>query len=500
MMRSAFVGVVWSVVRTLASRGMNTVVFIVLARMLDPAAFGLVALASVFVALMQVFVDQGFSQSLIQRPELDGAHLDSAFWASLAIGAALTGVGIATAGVVSDALGQPDLAPVLRVLSFGLLISALSSTPEAVLTRELAFGRLALRKLVATAAGGIAGVAAAVGGMGVWSLVLQIIVQGAVGAVVLWVATPWRPRLRFSRRHFRELFGFGSNVVLVTLLNFLNRRADDLLIGAVLGARALGIYSIAYKLLLLVTDVMTRAIDAVAFPVFSRVQLDPERMKRGYLMATRVSTAVAAPVFLAMAALAPEIVPLAFGDKWHAAVPVMQVLSFIGVLHASLFFNSTVLLAAGQARRVVVLTAVNAVSNVVAFAAAVHWGIVAVAAAYVIRGYLLSPLPIMMVRRVVAIRWSVLLWQVAPPFVCAVLMGAIQVMVRMALGSNVPDAATLAILVIVGATAYPVAMALLAPRFAVEIWASMEGAVPGLRRLRPQGGWRRRWRARNAES
>jgi PST family polysaccharide transporter len=483
-------GIGWSILRTLGSRGMSTVVFIVLARLLDPTAFGLVALGSVFVALMQVFVDQGFSQALIQRHDLEAAHLHSAFWASLATGALAAGVGIAGADFVSQLLGEPRLAPVLRVLSLGLLLSGISSIPEAILTRRLAFRSLAIRKLLATAAGGVAGVVAAIAGLGVWSLVTQILVQGAVGAVVLWTTVSWRPRLRFSPRHFWEIFSFGLNVVLVTLLNFLNRRADDLLIGAFLGARALGVYSIAYRLLLLLTDVLTRTIDAVAFPLFARVQTQPERMTRGYLMATQVSTTVAAPVFLAMAALAPDVIPLAFGAQWQAATTVMQILSFIGVLHSSLFFNNTVLLAAGHARRVVGLTAVNAFSNVVAFAIAVHWGIAAVAAAYVILGYLLSPLPVLMARRVVRFDLRDYGRRIAVPFLSGGVMVAAIALFRATLGSQLEPVLSVCASVAIGAVVYPLTLWLASPRFARELWSYVAPGVPGVRRLAVAIPWR----------
>lgn len=395
----AFSGIAWSAVQTAGTRLISISVFLVLARLLSPQSFGLVSLAAIFVALLQVFVEGGFGQAIIQREELLDGHLDSAFWSSTAIGAGSCLVLLAAAGPLSDLLGEPDLAPVLRAMSPCLLLVGLVSTAEAVLRRELAFKQLALRTMFGAVAGGAVGVGAAIAGLGVWSLVLQVVVSSAVELVVVWLAVPWRPGLQVSWAHFRELFSFSVNVVGMELLNFLNRQSDDLLIAAYLGTRALGYYSVAYRILLMLTEVMTRTINSVTLPTFSRVQKDVPRLRSAYMMATRLSTTIAMPVYLSMAALAPEIVHVAFGSKWDASIPVMRVLAFIGILHASVYFSGSVLLAIGKGRQALVFSIVNALSNVVAFAIAVHWGIVAVAAAYVIRGYLLGPIPVYLVKR-----------------------------------------------------------------------------------------------------
>ncbi len=484
-------GMKWSTLQILGARVITLVVFVALARILEPTAFGLVSLAAVFVALMQVFIDQGFSQAIVQRAKLEPGHLDTAFWVSLLLGCLLTVGAVAGAGFVADIMGQPDLAAVLRWLSLSLVLSALSSTPEAILRRELAFRSLAIRQLVAAAVGGLVGFSAAILGYGVWSLVAQLLVQGGVGALVLWIAVPWRPGINVSWRYFRDLFSFGSSIVAMNMVNFLNRRSDDLLIGVVLGTRALGYYSVGYRILLLLTDVMTRTIESVAFPLFSRVQGDLMRLRRGYLMATQVSATVATPVFLGVAALAPELIGVAFGPKWDEAVPVLQVLSFIGILHASLFFNSTVLVATGKPRTALFLTTVSAVSNVVAFAIAVQWGIVAVAAAYVIRGYLLSPLPVWMVKRVIDFRIREYVSRFAIPLGCSLLMVAVMLLLREVLKPRVADIVLIAPVALAGAVTYVVAMRVTAEQFTREIVGYLSSASPTLARL---FSWKPAWR------
>lgn len=479
----AFSGIAWSAVQTAGTRLISISVFLVLARLLSPQAFGLVSLAAIFVALMQVFVEGGFGQAIIQREELLDGHLDSAFWSSAAIGTGACLILLAAASPLSDLLGEPHLAPVLRAMSPCLVLVGFVSTAEAVLRRELAFKQLALRTMFGAVAGGAVGVGAAIAGLGVWSLVLQVVVSSAVELVVVWLAVPWRPGLQVSWAHFRELFSFSVNVVGMELLNFLNRQSDDLLIAAYLGTRALGYYSVAYRILLMLTEVMTRTINSVTLPTFSRVQKDIPRLRNAYLMATRLSTTIAMPVYLSMAALAPEIVHVAFGPQWGPSVPVMRVLAFIGILHASVYFSGSVLLAIGKGRQALVFSIVNALSNVVAFAIAVHWGIVAVAAAYVIRGYLLGPIPVYLVKRQLGFRgWEYVRLALVPAG-CAAILVAILLAVNAALTPLVGDLGRLLVCGLIAPGVYWLALRVLASDFLGQAASYVAPVSPRISRL-----------------
>jgi O-antigen/teichoic acid export membrane protein len=471
------------VLQTLGSRAVSAIVFIILARVLGPTSFGLVALASVFVALMQVFVDQGFGQAIVQRPNLEPGHLDSAFWACLVIGIVLTTIGVGSAGILAELLDEPKLGPVLRVLSVSLLLASLSSTPGAILQREMAFRSLAIRQLVATLAGAVVGVGAALAGFGVWSLVAQLLGQSLVATVILWVAVPWRPGLAVSREHLRELFGFGSKVMGMNVMTFLNRRSDDLLIGAVLGAKALGIYSVAYRLLVLATDVLTMTIQRVALPVFARVQGDPLRLRSAVLQAVRQSLAAAAPTFLLMSALAAPIVHVFFGGTWDDAIPVLRVLALIGVVQAGMMIGATALIATGNPRKSLTLSMIDAASNVPAFVVAVHWGVLAVAAAYVIRGYLVVPISVRFLQGVVPVPTPDYVRAAGLPVGCAGVAAGIVAVLAAAMPGSVPDIVTLSGLGGLGIGIYLTLLNLLDRAFIIETRRNIVSALPALRRL-----------------
>lgn len=392
-------GVSWTLIDNWGRQVLGLVVFVIVARLLEPEDFGLVALAAVFVAFAQVFVDQGLGDALVQRRQLTRSHIDTAFWVAVVSGALLTVAGVLLAGPTSSLLGQPALQPILQVLSITFLLTAFSSVQMALLKRELAFRSLALRTLFAVAGGGVVGILMAFAGYGAWALVGQQLAQGTLSVVALWTVSPWRPGRQVSRAHFGELFSFGANVVGSDLLTWASRNIDNLLIGAFRGATELGIYAVAYRILAAIGGLLVGMAKRVAFPSFSRLQHDPQRMARAYIRVNRTAGAIIVPGFIGLALVATELTPVVFGTRWADSGPVAAVLFLVGPVLAMQTFSGSLLNAAGHPEVVLRFRLITTVANVVGFVIAVPFGITAVAAAYVIRGYVLLPLYLAWVRR-----------------------------------------------------------------------------------------------------
>lgn len=471
-------GVFWSATRLWGAQASNLLVFLILSRLLGPEAFGLVALASVFTALFQIFVDQGFSAAIVQATRLDRVHLDTAFWTSMLIGVLLTLAGIASSGLVAAFFREPQLAPVVSLLSLNFLFLALNGTQQAILQRDLAFKKLAARTLIAKAIGGGVSVAMALAGCGVWSLVAESLVGNLIAVVVLWRASAWRPGFNVAFGPFKEMFAFGIHIVGGKLLEYLSRRSDDLLIGYVLGVTALGYYSVAYRLLLIMTYLLTRASNSVAFPTFARLKDDPERMRRAFYTVSRLTVLVAFPAFLGVAALAPELITVLFGATWAPSAPVMQVLALMGILHALLAFNYSVIVAAGKPAWRLALLAIQAVANVIAFALAVRWGIVAVAAAYVLVGYLLAPLSLLAVHRLITIDWKRYLGHYLAPLPGALVMVAVVAGLSYALPAGTTALMQLLVCIPVGVITYLGIIQFMAPALARQAREMVALALP----------------------
>lgn len=415
-------GIFWSVIQKWGRAAISILTFVVLSRLLSPEAFGLVALATVFTVFIELFLDQGFGAAIVQRAEIEPEHLDTAFWINILTGLILTGSLIAASEFVATLFEEPRLASVLRWLSLSFILSALSSTQISILQRKLAFKNLAARSLAASAVGGAVGIGMAFAGFGVWSLVAQDLATNLAGMVILWGSSDWVPGFKVSMKHYKDLFSFGVSIVGNHALTILIRRSDDLLIGYFLGPTLLGFYTIGYQLLLVIIRLVTEVTNSVAFPTFSRIQNEPERMRRAFYNVTQYTSLFAFPVFIGLAVLAPEIVPAVFGEKWLPSIPVMQVLSLIGILQSVLFFNGSVIKASGKPSWQLGIMFLNALCSIIGFLLAVKWGIVAVAASFVIVGYVLAPISYIAVRRLIQIDFRTYLWQFAPSLSASLMM------------------------------------------------------------------------------
>lgn len=472
-------GTRWTVVQNGGSRVTSFLVFLILARLLTPEDFGVVALATVFVALLQLLVEGGFGQALIQRPNLERGHVDTVFWTSVTTGLLLA-VGLALAAdPLAAAFGEPLLGQILPVLAIALLVGALGSTQAAQLRRNLRFGPLAVRGIVSNVLAGVAGVALALAGAGVWALVAQFVVLNVVQTVLLWVAAAARPGLRVSRRHFLEIFAFSRNSVGNALLQFGNKRLGEVFIGVLLGAVPLGFYTVGNRLLVVVNDVVSQSLHGVAFPVFAKLQHDTARLRKAYEMVLKVGSALVMPIFLFFTVAATDVVQVLFGDKWLPAAPIMAILALTGAVHSTLRATDACLNAIGRADIVFRNRLLGMVAQLVAFVAVAPFGIVWVAWTVVARNYLLAPLPVWSLIRAGVVDFRTWLRSFGTPLLATTLMVGAVAAVRAAFPADSASAVRLAAMMATAAVTYCVALTLLDRALVVEI---VQTALPRARK------------------
>ena len=474
-------GLGWTLLDTWGSQVLGLVVFVLLARLLTKAEIGLVAYAAIFVTFAGLLVDQGLGDAVVQRPTLTRRQLDTAFWASLAAGVVITIAGIILAIPIAIVLDEPELEPIIQVLSVTFMLTALSSIQTGLLRREMAFGSLAIRRILAVIVGGAVGVGMAFAGYGAWSLVGQQIAAAAISVVMLWAVTPWRPSRAFSGKDFRELFGFGIRVVGGDVLNFISRNTDNLLVGLFLGVVPLGLYAVGYRILDTSQTLLVSAARKLIFPIFSRLQHDPERIRRAYARMNRASSALTLPGYIGLALVAQEATVVFFGNKWAEAGPVAAVLFLIGPALTISAFSGALFNAVGHPEVTLRLRLVTTITNVVGFviAVVVFRDIVAVAAAYVVRGYLLLPLNLYWMRQYggIPIRDHIVeLKGVAAA--TAVMAGAV-LLVKIALLDHGSAALLLATEVLVGAVAFLLALLIFERSLVAELLMVAAQAVPG---------------------
>ena len=322
----------WSYALTAGRLGTTTIVTFVLAKMLGPHALGVVTTALLFVMITQMLLQQTLLTTIIQREKLDPDHLDAGFWLVICGSLALTALAAGVAPLWAAFNNQPELTMICIALTPMVLLQGLTVVPEAILRRKMTFRPLAIRTLIATAIGGVVGIAMAFAGYRAWALVAQQLVTASVGAVVLWTVTDWRPRWRLPRQAVKDLWGFSSQTALGGVGVFLAIRMDVLVIGKFFGPNAVGLYRIAQRLPDMLTEVTSRSLQQVSLPELARLQQRPVELGDRLAKMLHVSAVTGLPALGILAATAKPLVAL-LGPEWSPAGTGMQLLCIVGIVN-----------------------------------------------------------------------------------------------------------------------------------------------------------------------
>lgn len=346
--RKAFTSTVWSAIE---NGGLSIVSFlslIVYSRLLAPAEFGLFAMTLAMVELFGLIATMPFHDALVQRAEVEEIHFDSAFSASLLIGAVLCLACWLAGPLFSHLAGDARAGTVLAVLSLGFLMSGATATIVARDRRELSFRRLAMRSLVGRLGGAAIGIGAAFAGLGVWSLVIQQLMMQALGSLVLWIMAAHRPRLRLQPGILYELSIFGAPALGALFVNFAIKRLLIFAAGIFLGTGTAGYINIAFRTIDTFWSLMATAINQVALPIMSRLQNDAVRLHRAYRLAVSLACTLLYPAFVGIAVTAPEVVELLFGRRWLPSAPYVTMLGLLVLLQGPRLFIGPLLTAVGR--------------------------------------------------------------------------------------------------------------------------------------------------------
>jgi lipopolysaccharide exporter len=344
-------GVKWT---SLASAvvGVNDVArMVVLARLLSPDDFGLMAMALIVLGFAQMYADLGISAAIVHHQDITGDELSSLYWLNIFMGLAIVAIALASAPFVSFFFHDGRVVPLLRVAALVFLITPITAQFEILLEKELAFRFLAERDISGALANTAVAVTCAFAGFGVWSLVFGQLANSATRAVLIGRIgfARFRPSLRFRFADCRKFIGFGMFQIGERSINYLSQRMDQLLIGSLLGPRALGYYSFAFNLTAQPITRLNPIMTKVAFPVFAKLQKDDLKLRSGYLKLVGFIAAVNAPLLIGFAALAPWAVPVIFGPKWLPCVILIQILSLVVVFKSTASPIGSLQLAKGRA-------------------------------------------------------------------------------------------------------------------------------------------------------
>jgi O-antigen/teichoic acid export membrane protein len=448
-------GLVWKGGSSMARQLLRIAVTVVLARLLSPHDYGVAGMVIVFASLVDIFGDLALGAALVQRTDLTDDDRSTAFWVSVGAGLLFMLVGMAVAGPLAGFYGTPTVRPLFMVMSLSFLITSIGSTQAALLMRKMDFRGLELRLTGGAVVGAGAAIVLAWRGAGPWALIAQQVTTASVATLLVWRFSSWRPSFRFSRASLRDLASFSGRVFGTRLLFYANRNADNVLVGRFVGAGGLGVYTIAYNIMLLPSNQISAPVQEVLFPTFSRMQEDVPRVARAWLAVNRVVGAISLPALAGMVMVAPEFVEVVLGPKWHSAVRVIQILAWVGMLQSLQGLNSSVLQARDRTRELLRYGIVVCAASLTAFALGLHWGLLGVAVAYAVSSTIVEPYYSVLTAR--ALGLSVFAFPRALAGVAQAVLGMVGALAlaRLALaGTTLGPAPRLLLLVLVGGAAY----------------------------------------------
>jgi O-antigen/teichoic acid export membrane protein len=405
-------------------------VFLVLARLIGPAEFGMVAIAAVFIDVLQIVARCGLPDAVVQRADLDEDFAATAFWVMLAAGALCAASLVAVSAPIARIFDLPELRPVLCALSACFVITAAGAIHEARLQRSFGFRKLALRALGANILGGAAALALAFSGYGVWSLVVQRLVAATATTLLTWAASRWVPARRVDLAAARVQIAFGSRVFLTYLLLVASIRSQEVIAAYFLSAADIGFLRLAWRCIDLVSQVAVIPLTTVGLTTYARLQDRPGELAAAFRDFTAASAFVAVPAFLGMAAVAPTLIPFLFGDHWHDAAPVLRVLALLAPEFVATSMLWMIFTALGQTGTALRLAGAQFALGAVAAVVTAPLGLAALAIGHVARAYLFTPVIVSRAGRLVPVGNRRLVRALLPVTACAAAMAGLVLLVQ----------------------------------------------------------------------
>ena len=370
-------GLFWSSVERFSNQGVQFVFSIILARLLSPSDYGIIAMVTIFFAVAQSFVDSGFSNALVRKTDRVEEDLSTCFYFNIGVGIIAYIVLFLIAPLVANFYNQPILSPIIRITGLGVILNSLCVVQQALFTIKIDFKSQAKITLSATVISGIVGIILAYQGYGIWALVWQGVASSIVRMGLLWLMSKWRPRTGFSKSSFNYLFGYGSKLLASGLLDTIYNNIYPIVIGKFYNPAQLGNYSRALGWAQLPSANITSILQRVTFPVLSAIQDDTLRLQNSYRRLLKLSAFIVFPLMMGLAAIASPLIRVILTAKWDGCVLYLQILCFALMLYPIHAINLNLLQVKGRSDIFLRLEIIKKIIGVVILIITIPLGITA---------------------------------------------------------------------------------------------------------------------------
>lgn len=346
--RKIGIGVFWNLSSLLVTRGASTIFTLFLARLLVPEAFGLIAMATIVFELANAFVSSGLGTALIRSKTVSNIDLNTVFFTNITLSTITYTLLFFSSSHIAEFYNQSELSLLIQLTGLVVFVNATKVVQSALFSREMNFKSLMKSNIFSTVISGCLAVAAAGYGLGVWSLVIQMLSSSLISAFVLWFISTWRPKFEFSKESLVRLFGFSKSLLVEGILDVVFRNSYILVIGRFFGAEATGLYFFAKNISDLISQQLTNAIQQATFPALATMQDDNKALREKYRQVVQVVIFIVAPIMALLCGLAPILMDLAFKESWSASIPYLQLMCVIGALYPLHAINVNLLLVKGK--------------------------------------------------------------------------------------------------------------------------------------------------------
>jgi len=368
-------GVSWSFADNIANSGITFLVGLVLARLLAPSEYGILAMISIFIAISNSIIDSGFSNALIRKIKVQQIDYNTVFYFNLIVSGILYIILFYTAPYISFFFKEPILTNVTRVIGLVLLINAAAIIPRTIFVRNVNFKSQTQISFISSILSGIIGIVLAVCGLGIWSLVSQQISRQILNTVLLWIYCKWYPTWEFSIDSFKELFSFGSKLLVSGLLDTIYKNIYYVIIGHFYSSNQLGQYTRAEQFDSMFSSNLTSVVQRVSYPVLSSIQNENDRLKQAYRQIIKVTMLVTFACMFGLAATAKSLVIILIGEKWLLAVPFIQIMCFAEMLYPLHAINLNILQVKGRSDLFLKLEIVKKIIGIIPIIIGIFCGI-----------------------------------------------------------------------------------------------------------------------------
>jgi len=370
-------GMFWTVSERISLQAVQLVVSIIIARVLEPSEFGLISMLAIFTALAQAILDSGFGSALIQKKDADQTDTTTIFYFNLIVGIILAILLAASAPLIARFYQQPILVNILRVLSLGLIFNAFSLVQSAVLTKNLEFKTQMKVNFIATLSSGLIGIIMGLQGFGVWALVAQLLTRKLFTAILLWVFNSWRPSFIFSFSSLKSMFSFGSNMMVNSVIGTIFNNLYQTFIGRFFSAADLGFFTKATTIETAMNHVIGTSLNKVMYPAMVPIQDDARKLKQAYRKTMRMSLFLHLPMMIGLSLTAEPLILILLTDKWAGSIPILQLLSLVGIFYPLTILNLNIIIVKGRSKTYMLLENISRGLTILSIIITYRWGILA---------------------------------------------------------------------------------------------------------------------------